>query len=143
VPLALPAWNEPRVILPVLALVTLTFLVLIQSNSLRVDALARGRQGISAANPPAGPRERALAAGDHGVVLNTRDGSWVVVRYEPVPDRDVGITVAVDSGGRWYVSDKLRRGQIAYGVFSDVKACTTLAEAREKLRQLGFRVTPP
>ena len=137
------AWNEPRVILPILALIALTSLVLFQSNSLRVDALARGRRAISAANPPAGPTERALAAGDYGVVLNTGDGSWVVVRYEPVPDREVGVTIALDSGGRWYVNEELRLGQLRYGTLSPVEPCWSLAEAREQLRKLGFRVTPP
>lgn len=136
-------WHDTRVVLPLLLLTALALLALILSNSLRAEALAKGRQAIKAANPMAGEPERASAAGDYGLVLNTCDGFWIVLRYEPVSDRDVGVTIALDSLGRWYVNEELRLGQLRYGSLSPVTGCWTLAEAREEFRQLGFRVTPP
>jgi hypothetical protein len=131
------------VILPILLATGLALLVITHPDTQRGEALAKGKKAIAAANAPAGPPQRALAAGDRGRVIVPADGSWVVIRYEAVPDSDVGVTVAFDSGGQWHVTEKIRSGQIEYGIFSGVAASSNLAEAREKLRQLGFRVTPP
>ena len=136
-------WDEARVILPILLVTGLALLLITHPDTQRAEALAKGKKAITAANAPAGSPQRKLAAGDRGCVIAAGDGSWVVIRHEAMPDSDVGVTVALDSGGQWHVNEKLRSGQIRYGIFSDGHACSTLAEAREKLRQLGFRVTPP
>ena len=136
-----------RVVLPIL-LVTGSVLGLLilsdwQQRRVRREALSKAKATMAPATAPAGLARRATAAGNQGLVLDIADGSWIVIRHEALPDGAEGVTVALDSGGQWRVTEELRTGQMGIGIFSEAQAARTLAEAREKLRQLGFRVTSP
>src|SRR5687768_13651885 len=108
-------WDEARVIVPILLVAGSILLLLIQSNRAKHRLASQAKAAMTAANAPAGPAQRLLAAGDDGAVVNFADGSWVVIRQERSADSDATMTVALDSGGQWYVTDKLRHGQFMGG----------------------------
>jgi hypothetical protein len=92
-----------------------------------------------------------------GVVLHTRDGGWVAVRYRDTHAGPIwSSAVARDSGGRWFVSSQHFCGRfLSYrqrkeqGKPTDdtelaaIERCDTLDAARELLIGLGFGEADP
>ncbi len=117
------------------------------------------------------PEQMEEAVDRDGVVLRTRDGSWIAIRY--VESDRLPRAVARDSGGGWFDSDRLfhfalghyrlwrepralakARGDPDWSEetflslslnrqLDDIEKSTDLQQARQKLRELGFEAFKP
>lgn len=126
-------------------------------------------ESVAVLRPASAPGEVEQAIAPDGVVLHVRDGSWIAVRCCSAS----GGTVARDSGGTWFEGTRPFRLELAHYQFWErarargkaeqdpdwsestflsvglnrqldaIEQSADLAQARQRLKELGFREFRP
>jgi hypothetical protein len=146
----LPGWLAYTILFGVVS-----FLFLFPVAHSRRSRAAAEAESFDLLRHAASPAELREAVGNLGIILQTRDGGWIAIRYrDSHAAPGWSSAVARDSGGAWFVSDVhfcgrfqiyrilKERGEDLPEELRSIEDAKELETARELLIGLGFQRVP-